>query len=782
MHTTTYNEQRLCNCSFYIFTSRLPRMRPFFYLLLLICCKRTFSQTECAIIPAPVSVKMETSSFVINRSTYIAASDFRSFSDGIVFRDFLIRFYNYPLKTVSGRLTEKNYIAISYDSTLNIPDEGYIISVHPDSVLIKGKNNGGVLHGLISLLQLFTIDQNNNIAIPCCEITDHPRFGYRGMHLDCSRHFFDVDFIKKYIDYLVLYKYNTFHWHLTDDQGWRIEIKQYPKLTSVGAWRNGTMVGHYREQKFDTIRYGGYYTQQQIKEVVKYAAVRHVTIIPEIELPGHCLAALASYPQYGCTNDTVQVGGAWGGYPDIFCPKEETFTFLENILDEVMSLFPSQYIHIGGDEVEKTQWKKSKFCQQFMKDNNLADENALQNYFIQRIGKYVNSKGKKIIGWDEILEGGPAPNAVVMSWRGEEGGIAAAAQNHYAIMTPNSHCYFDYYQGSPITEPLAIGNYIPLEKVYEYDPIPEKLDPSKQQYILGAQANLWTEYITTPEHVEYMILPRMLALSEVLWTPEENKNYNDFVDRLQLNFKLLDRISSNYSKSIFDINFSVSEDEHHDKLRISLKSNFENYGLNVNLYYANGATRTVLYKDFFVVKNENVKIKAYYDNQEENAFWLSLIINKATGKEITLTTPPSKKYEADGAFTLVNGIVATTKPNWSRAEWLGFQGTECEAVIDLGKTDTISKVTVGYLEDKLSWIWIPSAIEISVSDDNKQFNSVKKLDQDAIGLNNRNAVLEFSPQYTRYVKVRINNYGTIPPSNPGAGKTAWLFVDEISVE
>lgn len=761
-------------------------MRLSVFSLLLIFCQNIYSQTNCAVIPAPVSVKMETSSFVINRSTYIAAADFRSFSDGIVFRDFLIRFYNYPLKTVSGRLTEKNYISVLYDSTLNIPDEGYILSVHPDSVIIKGKNNGGVLHGLISLMQLFTIDPNNNITIPCCEITDHPRFGYRGMHLDCSRHFFDVDFIKKYIDYLALYKYNTFHWHLTDDQGWRIEIKQYPKLTSVGAWRNGTMVGHYREQKFDTIRYGGYYTQQQIKEIVKYATVRHITIIPEIELPGHCLAALASYPQYGCTNDTVQVGGAWGGYPDIFCPKEETFTFLENILDEVMTLFPSQYIHIGGDEVEKTQWEKSKFCQQFMKDNNLADENALQNYFIQRIGKYVNSKGKKIIGWDEILEGGPAPNAVVMSWRGEEGGIAAAAQNHYAIMTPNSHCYFDYYQGSPITEPLAIGNYIPLEKVYEYDPIPEKLDASKQQYILGAQANLWTEYITTPEHVEYMILPRMLALSEVLWTPKENKNYDDFISRVFINFKLLDRVKCNYAKSIYAVNYTILPSENLTGVKVQLSSNLKDKTIYTEFYPGvyvfdmyEGEPIPVYTKEIVVEKNTLIDA---YTSEGKVTTSINLHFNKATGKNISLTTPPAKKYEADGAFTLVNGIVATTKPNWSRAEWLGFQGTECEAIIDLGKTDTISKVTVGYLEDKLSWIWIPSAIEISVSDDGKIFTSVKKSDQTELMTNTRNAVLNITPQYARYVKVRINDYGTIPPSNPGAGKTAWLFVDEISVE
>lgn len=433
----------------------------------------------------------------------------------------------------------------------NFNKEQYEIVVSDSEIVISALTNQGLFYGIQTLLQMVPFEKKNEIAIPWINISDAPKYAWRGMHLDVCRHYFPISFIKKYIDYLAHYKMNTFHWHLTEDQGWRIEIKKYPKLTEVGAWRNGSMVGRYDDQKIDDIKYGGFYTQEEIKEVVAYASQRHITIVPEIEMPGHSLAALAAYPELSCTGGPFEVGKKWGVFDDVYCPKEETFTFLENVLSEVLALFPSEYIHIGGDECPKTRWKSCAHCQKIIKEKGLNDEHELQSYFIQRIEKFVNSKGRKIIGWDEILEGGLAPNAAVMSWRGTEGGIAAAKQKHYVVMTPGSHCYFDHYQGKPENEPLAIGGFTSLEKVYNFNPMPKELILEEQKYILGAQANVWTEYILTPEQVEYMIMPRMSALAEVLWGTANPENFIDFKTRLQAQEIWFRNNNINYRKTSF---------------------------------------------------------------------------------------------------------------------------------------------------------------------------------------------------------------------------------------
>lgn len=362
---------------------------------------------------------------------------------------------------------------------------------------------------------------------------------------------FPVSFVKKYIDLLAYHKFNRFHWHLTEDQGWRIEIKKYPKLQEVAAYRKETLVGNYGSGKYDGQRYGGFYTQEEVKDIVKYAADRYVTIIPEIEMPGHAVAALTAYPQLGCTGGPYEVRTTWGVADDVFCAgKEETFAFLQDVLDEVVPLFPGKYVHIGGDECPKTRWKKCPHCQKRIKTEKLKDEHALQSYFIQRIEKYLNGKGKQIIGWDEILEGGLAPNATVMSWRGEEGGIAAAQQGHDVIMTPGNWCYFDHYQDTSKTEPLAIGGFTPVSQVYSYEPLPEQLSAEESKHVLGAQANLWTEYIATPEYAEFMAYPRACALAEVVWSPKENKSYDDFVKRMATHVTRLDQLKVNYAKHI----------------------------------------------------------------------------------------------------------------------------------------------------------------------------------------------------------------------------------------
>ena len=404
---------------------------------------------------------------------------------------------------------------------------------------------------LIPPLEIKTLKEapQKSFLLPYVYIRDQPRYDWRGMHLDVCRHFFPISFVKRYIDLIAAYKMNTFHWHLTEDQGWRIEIKKYPKLTEIGAWRSGTMIGSFKYKQMDTIRHGGFYTQKEIKEVVAYATKRHITIIPEIEMPGHSLAAIASYPWLSCTGKKQEVAKTWGVFDDVYCTKDSTFKFLEDVLTEVMALFPGNYIHIGGDECPKTRWKTCPNCQALMKKENLKDENELQSYFIKRIEKFVNSKGKQIIRWDEILEGGLAPNAAVMSWRGTEGGIAAAKQKHNVVMSPGKPCYFDHYQSRDKTsEPLAIGGFNPLDSVYNYNPTPVSLSDEEAKFIMGAQGNVWTEYILDEKQVEYMAVPRMIALAEVLWTKPENKNFANFIERLNKNKLLLDMWQVYYAK------------------------------------------------------------------------------------------------------------------------------------------------------------------------------------------------------------------------------------------
>ncbi len=448
----------------------------------------------------------------------------------------------------------KGNIAFTVSGDISLGEEGYRLLVTPKGVNIQARTAKGAFYGVQSLLQLLPVEIfDNSLAsnvkwvIPYVTIKDVPRYAYRGMMLDVGRHFMPIEFVKKYIDLIALHKQNQFHWHLTDDQGWRIEIKKYPKLTEIGSNRKETMQGHYTDKKFDGKPYGGYYTQEQIKEVLKYAEERFVNVIPEIELPGHALAALASYPELGNNPDKIyEVGTRWGVYDEVFMPREETFKFWENVLTEVIDLFPSKYIHIGGDECPKTEWKQSRFAQDLIKKENLKDEHGLQSYVITRIDKFVTSKGRRIIGWDEILEGGLSPNATVMSWRGMEGGITAAKENHDVVMTPGKYVYLDHYQADKATQPVAIGGFTDLATSYSFDPTPKELTAPQAKHILGVQGNVWTEYMKTPAYVEYMVWPRATALSEVAWTETKNKNFADFERRWAVHKKRLDILGVNY--------------------------------------------------------------------------------------------------------------------------------------------------------------------------------------------------------------------------------------------
>ena len=438
----------------------------------------------------------------------------------------------------SNRDNPKINISIKIDPNISDKSGSYILKINSEGIEITGCDNAGIFYAFKTLLQILeTTKTEKTRYIKGVIIKDTPRFKWRGMHLDVARHMFSVEFIKRYIDIIAMHKMNVFHWHLTEDQGWRIPIEKFPKLETISAWRKETLIGHYSDkpQKFDGKRYGGFYSKNEIIDIIKYAKDRFVEIVPEIEMPGHATAALSAYPELSCTGGPHKTETTWGVHKEVFCAgNEETFYFLEKILEEVSQIFPGPYIHIGGDECPKTRWKTCEKCQKRIKDEDLKDEHELQSYFIKRIEKILDKFGKRLIGWDEILEGGLAPNAIVHSWRGMEGGIKAANAGHEVIMSPTGYAYFDYYQSKNIkNEPLAIGGYLPLSKVYEFEPVPAKIEEDKRHLILGGQANLWTEYIDNENKAEYMLLPRMCALSEVLWTPTTNKNYNMFLKRLK---------------------------------------------------------------------------------------------------------------------------------------------------------------------------------------------------------------------------------------------------------
>ncbi|HUL43587.1 MAG TPA: family 20 glycosylhydrolase [Bacteroidota bacterium] len=745
-----------------------------------------------SIIPLPVMMTQHPGEFVIESMTNIVLSgNSRDVSSTVqYFSERLRKAAGFRLSVSHSKSPRSfNTIIVRLIQDKRLGSEGYLLDVNPRAIDLRANTSAGLFYGVQTLLQLLPPEVFGNGAagrvrwsVPSVSILDKPRFPWRGMHLDVCRHFFQKEFVKKYIDDIAMCKMNVFHWHLTDDQGWRIEIKKYPLLTKVGAWRNGSMIGPYSDQKFDSIRYGGFYTQADIREIVAYAKSRHVTIVPEIEMPGHSLAALASYPELSCTGGPFQVSESWGVFDDVFCPTGKTFRFLENVLAEVCRLFPGKYIHIGGDECPKVRWKESRYCRALMERLKLRNANQLQSYFVKRIERFLNSKGKQVIGWDEILEGGLAPRAAVMSWRGTEGGIAAAKKKHYVVMTPGSHCYFDHYQGNPEYEPLAIGGYTTVEKVYSYEPVPAELPASHAKYILGAQGNMWTEYVATPEHVEYMIFPRMVALAEVDWTPAHLRNYDDFRARLIRHFSLLDSMHVNYSKAIYEIQTSVSPLSAVSGVALKLASSFDSTGIHYTLDGSDPSSASPSYiEPLRIEKSLNVRFAYFGEHGDLRGHILNqdFVVSKSTGRPITLKVPPSETYPGDGAFTLVDGIRGD--PRHYGRNWLGFWGPNLEATIDLGGSASYSSVTVGLLQLEVSWIYLPKSIEIFVGDDTTHFRSVKFLGPEEIAAAGNSITIDIGKQSARYVRVFEQNAGRIPDGKPGAGSESWLFVDEISI-
>lgn len=500
-----------------------------------------------SVIPLPAQVEMRRGAFRPERGVRVIVSRAFAATSGQI---------GAALKSLAPRRAETlrhamqapagGAIAFQHEPDLIkvVGAEGYEMTIGTDGVLVRAPEPAGAFYAAKTLEQLLWHQRE----LPAMHIVDRPRFAWRGMMLDCCRHFFPIAFVKRFIDWLALHKFNRFHWHLTEDQGWRIEIKKYPRLTQVGAVRKQSMVGRYSDNRFDGKPYGGYYTQDEIRDVVAYAKARFITVMPEIEMPGHALASLAAHPENSCTGGPFEVGVKWGVYEDIYCAgQERTFEFLQDVLTEVLDLFPSEYVHIGGDEAPKTRWKACAKCQRRIKAEGLADEHELQSYFVGRIGKWLAERGRRLVGWDEILEGGLPAGATVMSWRGENGGIAAARAGHDVIMAPTTYTYFDYYQSKNTdSEPIAIGGFLPLQTVYGYDPIPAVLTPEQAPRVLGAQAQIWTEYIPTTSQVEYMAFPRMCALSEVLWTPVERKSYEGFLQRLEPHLATLGKQGVNF--------------------------------------------------------------------------------------------------------------------------------------------------------------------------------------------------------------------------------------------
>lgn len=666
--------------------------------------------------------------------------------------------------------------------------EAYQLKVDASQVVISSPSEAGVFYGIQTLRKAVDVAEGSNVELPAVEINDQPRFGYRGMMLDVGRHFFSMDEIKTYIDMMALHNINRFHWHLSEDQGWRIEIKKYPKLTEIGSMRKETVIGH-NSGKYDGKPYGGFYTQEQVKDIVAYAAEHYITVIPEIDLPGHMQAALAAYPELGCTGGPYEVWTQWGVSDNVLCAgNDQTIQFIKDVLAEIVEIFPSEYIHVGGDECPKVKWSTCPKCQARIKtlglksDNKHTKEERLQSYVIHEAEEFLNSKGRKMIGWDETLEGGLAPNATVMSWRGEAGGIEAAKQHHDVVMTPNTYLYFDYYQSKDTeTEPMAIGGYLPIERVYSYEPMPKSLSPEEQKYIVGVQANLWTEYIPDFKQVQYMVLPRMAALCESQWCAPEKKNYEAFLQRVSRLIDIYAKNGWNYATHIFDVMLDLKPNTETGTLDAVART-IDNAPIYYTLDGSEPTTASEKYTDVIKIDKpctlRTVAIRPSGSSKITND---EISFSKSSMKPITMLQPINKQYEFSGATVLVDGM--TGNMNYKTGRWIAFYTNDLEAVIDLKEATEISSMTLHTCVEKGDWIFDTRGITVSVSDDNQTFKEVASEAYPAMKESDPNQIytheLKFDPVKTRYVKVKALSEQKIPSWHGGKGNPGFLFVDEI---
>lgn len=667
--------------------------------------------------------------------------------------------------------TKKNFIKFVLNSSANEAEtEDYQLQIYKDSLLIKSVSRKGIFYGIQSLLQLLPAVENKRlkklkIKIQCCEIIDKPRFKWRGLNLDCGRHFLSKDFIKRYIDLLAFYKMNTLHWHLSEDQGWRIEIKKYPLLHEIGAWRkndNGDV-------------YGGFYSQDDIKEIVSYAQSRFINIVPEIEMPGHCLASLSAYPENSCTGGPFEVSTQWGVFKDVYCAgRDSTFLFLEDILDEVVSLFPGKYFHIGGDEVPKDRWKECTKCQKRISDESLKDENELQSYFIKRIEKFLMSKGKRIVGWDEIIEGGLSNNAVVQSWRGFEGAIYAAKNGNFTIVSPASFTYFDKSIES-----------LDLKKVYSFEPVPNELEKSLQKFILGSEANMWTEY-APQDKIDSKLFPRIIALAEVLWTEAKLRDYSDFYQRLQVHYEWLKQFNVDYGLEQKAFTPSIIFDKEKKEFLLQFI-----YGQqDLKLYYTLNGTEPGVesYRylaPILIDTTRTIKVVAVHKEKiTGNLRSISFAIHKGIGSKIQIENPYSDKYIAGGLQSITNGLRGSE--DFRDGQWQGYEEVDFEAQVELPEITEVSKIKIGFLQNITSWIYLPAQVEIYFSDNGEEYILLDEINND-IPPNTSSVVIKdfsstFEKRFVRFIKVRAKNIGRCPEWHQGAGGKAWLFIDEIIIE
>ena len=757
---------------------------------LLSCTSPELPTAKYQVVPLPQEIIEEAGDgFVLDNSTCIVYSgDAEMKRNAELLAEYIKEKTNLELKVTDVAAEGAITLAVG-EAGENA--EGYSLTVDAKGVNITGASPAGVFYGMQTLRKALPITEGGKIELPAVTINDYPRFSYRGAHLDVSRHFFTTDSIKRFVDMLALHNLNRFHWHLTDDQGWRIEIKKYPELTTVAAQRDETVIGK-NSPEYDGKHYGPFfYTQEECREIVAYAAERHITVIPEIDLPGHMQAALAAYPEYGCTGGPYEVWKMWGVSDNVLCAgNDATLSFIEDILSEVIEVFPSEYIHIGGDECPKTQWEKCPKCQARIKalgikgDDKHTAEMYLQSFVINHAEKFLNSKGRQIIGWDEILEGGLAPNATVHSWRGVEGGIEAAKQGHDCIMSPTTFMYFDYYQTKYTDdEPLAIGGYVPVEKVYSFEPINDTLAVDVQKHIIGVQANLWTEYVPTYSHVEYMELPRMAALCEVQWCKPENKDFNDFKQRLLPLIKLYEKKQYNYAKHILDIEEEFNTDVENGAIIVSLKT-LDNTPVYYTLDGSEPTTASAKYEAPIEIKQScTLKAKGIGERGETRLFTEEITFSKATAKPIKLLQPIHKNYTFKGDITLVDGLKGN--PNYRTGRWLGFCTTDLEAVIDLKNEEEISSVKFNTSVDKGDWVFDVLGITVSVSNDGENFTDVFDQAYPDLTAEDENKIyehkVEFEPVKTRYVKVKALSDRDMPDWHGGKGYPAFIFVDELEI-
>lgn len=765
-------------------------------------CTRDSIFLPVEIIPEPVSIEERGGYFNLTSSIdiYTAGNPEEDKIAKYFQEQFaMVSGFNLEFKKIEDRRNDQGVIFELLPEADSLGDEGYLLNVKRRKIELSAYRPTGLFRGLQTLFQLMPpaiygdkLLENTEWKIPRVVIFDKPRYAWRGMHLDVSRHFFPKDFILRYIDMIAMHKMNVFHWHLTDDNGWRIEIDKYPKLTEIAAWHVDREDTPWREvtppEPGEEATYGGFYTKDEVREVVQYAADRHITVLPEIEMPGHVSEVLAAYPELSCTGGPfyVQPGSYWPN-TDIFCAgNEQTFEFLEGVLDEVIELFPCEYIHIGGDEATKTVWENCKKCQKRIKDEGLENEHELQSWFIKRMEKYLNGKGKKLIGWDEILEGGLAPEATVMSWRGFDGGIESARQGHDVVMSPVSHCYFDYYQANPDFEPAGIGGFTTLKMVYGFDPTPPVLNEKEAKHVLGGQGNVWTEYISTPEHAEYMSTPRMTALAEVLWSPKENLDWDSFRGRLNHQFDRFDAMNLNYSKGSYAVDFVTDFDEEQNQFVVKMET--EQYKPDIR-FTIDGSDPTpvseIYTKPLIIDSTTTIKAGIFEDGKLKETFSeKTIVFHQGLGAKVKYKTQANFRYPGQGEQTLLDGLKGIK--NHRTGQWQGFQGDDLELTIDLGSVKPINRVSATFFQREASWIFLPKSFEVSYSEDGKSYSRVKILDNPIPPKTDGAFIEEFGFDFAnanaRFVKVKAVNLGVCPEWHDGDGGKCWLFVDEVVVE